>query len=161
MGFLAGEGLGWIQLTHVYGAIVSDQSSERRRQADHGRKTDCWPVAVVLELEEHVRCMSSRRQHPHRNENGEETGKMQDQNAAFNERKTHGQDGVENHREHHDRDGEQSRMPTLKPIVVVVQRNNALDDAAYHESDRGEEDLPPYGAEPAGNVAENLLVLGR
>lgn len=86
---------------------------------------------------------------------------MEDQDASLNEGKTDREESVEKDGEDHNANSKQSGMPCFKTICVVVQSNEALNDAADHESDGCQEHLPAYRAKPACRVTQDLLVLRR
>lgn len=59
--------------THMNGAIVSDQDSNRCQKTDHGREACCWPATIVCELKESNLDGSSWCHDPKRDNDGKES----------------------------------------------------------------------------------------
>jgi len=73
---------------------------------------------------------------------------VQAKQDAFDQWELNGQKSVEEDRVENDRDRDQGAVPSLGNIRLVVERDQALDDAADHEADTGEIYLPSDRGEP-------------
>lgn len=140
--------MGW-GLTHVYRAVVPDQHVQWRHQADDRGETRGGPAAVVDKVEERGPGRRPRSSDPERNDDAEDAAEVQDEHDAFDQRQADGQEGVEQDRRRDDGDGQERGVPGLRDVALVVERDEALDDAAHHETHAGEIYLPADGAEPA------------
>jgi hypothetical protein len=72
---------------------------------------------------------------------------------AFDQRELNGQKSVEEDGVENDCDRDQGTVPSLGNIRLVVERDQALDDAADHEADTGEIYLPSDRGKPSWGFA--------
>ena len=70
--------------------------------------------------------VSTRAKNPERYKDTDETSKMQAEHHTLNERKMLGEEGIENGDKNHNGDREESSVPSLENVVVVVEDDKAL-----------------------------------
>jgi hypothetical protein len=70
--------------------------------------------------------VSPRTKNPERNQNANETSDMQTENHSLHQWKVLGQEGVEKGDKEHNRNGEESSVPSLVDVAVVVENNEPL-----------------------------------
>lgn len=136
-------------LRHVHGRVGAQQGVDGCQQADHERHAVGGPPAQVGDGAKDVRGGEPRGQNPQRNEDGEEADQVQNQHQAFDHGKFFGEEGVENDAESGNRDDQERSVPALKVIVDIVEHDQALDDGADDEAERGQADLPAGDGNPA------------
>jgi len=85
----------------------------------------------------------ARRQHPQRDNYGEEADDIDDQDYTLHHGKFLGQEGVEDDGKDGDRYGQHCPVPALEYIARVVEDNKALDNCAGEEGRDRHAALPP------------------
>jgi hypothetical protein len=70
--------------------------------------------------------VSPRTKNPERHKDANETSNMQTENHTLNKWKMLGQEGVEKGDKEHNRNGEESSVPSLVDVAVVVENNEPL-----------------------------------
>lgn len=136
-------------LTHVHGAVISDQRSNSRRESDQGGNAIAAPATTVVELGEHLFGAATGSQNPEGDDDGKQSADMQNENDHFDEGKLLSQEGVEQDREQGDGNHQQCSVPALEGIVLIVQHDQTLNDGSRKEGDRDDSTLPSHCAEPA------------
>ena len=115
----------------------------------------------VQELLEHVggRSMGSIvNQGP---EDAEESNDVEEENGAFYLGQLTGEKGVEDEGKDHDGEDEESSLPAREVAVGVCENQDALEDGAGKVAGAGQDCLPRNDGLPSGDVAEEVLPLGR
>ena len=101
-------------------------------------------------------CRCTWPRNPQRDYDGEETTEVQEENDAFDERELGGEHRVKGNREDEHRNRQEGPVIGVPGVVLHVQCDESLDDAATHESNAGEVGLPANGAKPAWKKSETL-----
>jgi hypothetical protein len=85
---------------------------------------------------------------------------VEDEQQAFDQRKLLSQSSVEEDGKGSDRDDQEGSMPrslTLQRVLLVVERNQSLDDCSTQESDGANRSLPASETKPADDVRQEAL----
>jgi hypothetical protein len=139
------------ELTHVDRAVITNKHIQRRHHANESRESHRIPPAQILIVQQRCSRGSPRAHHPKGDNNGKDTANVQTKENALDQRELDCQKGVEEDGVEDDCDRDQGAVPSLRNVRLVVERDQALDDAADHEADTGEIDLPSDRGEPAWN----------
>jgi hypothetical protein len=131
------------------GAVISNKHIQRRHHPNKSRESHRIPPAQILIVQQRCSRGSSRAHHPERDDNGKYTAYVEAKEDALDQWEFNGQKSVEEDGVEDDRDRDQGAVPSLGNIRLVVERDQALDDAADHEADTGEIYLPSDRGKPA------------
>ena len=71
----------------MHRAVVTNDDTQRSGQANHGRQSQASPSTVVLKDEQSLMCRCTWSQDPQRDDDGEQTAEVQEEDDAFDERK--------------------------------------------------------------------------
>ena len=82
-------------------------------------------------------------------DDGEEAGKVEDQDDTFDKRQLDRQRCIEDDGECDGGNRQEGSMPVVPHIVGNIEGNQALDNGANHEAHTGQVDLPSNSREPA------------
>lgn len=138
-----------LALTHMRDTIVTIKQPSKENQADHRRQPHITPIAVITELEQDIRGIAVFGRQPEWDYDGEYAAEVQCKQQVLDQRKSAGQRGVHHHGECTSCYGEEGAVPSLKGIIRIVERDEALDHYADHQGRASQVDLPGYYNQPA------------
>lgn len=142
-------------------AIEADRGDDGTEQADHRGGAVGVPASSVGKLGPHGLRIGGGSEGPERDEDGDHSEDVEDQQQPFHQGQLLCQHGVEEDGEGGDRDDEQSSLPCRRHVARVVENDQALDDCAGQEGDGGDGALPASEAQPTHDVRQELLSPGR
>ena len=96
-----------------------------------------------------------------RPEDAEESNNVKEENGALDLGELTGEKGVEDKGKDHDGEDEQSSLPTREVAVRVCENQYSLEDGTRNVASAGQDCLPRNDGLPSGDVAEEVLPLGR
>jgi len=95
---------------------------------------------------------TTRAQNPKRDEDCEKASQVQTEHQALNEGEVLGQEGVEDEDKEHHGNHDQSAVPPLVDVVLIVENDETLNLSCSQERPDCYATLPAECAEPANEV---------
>ena len=134
---------------HVDGRVGADEGVNRSEKPNHKGQAIGLPLSQVEELGEDLLGVAARGQNPQRDQDGEETKQVEDEDHALDHGEPLCQEGVEDDAEGDDGNDEQGAVPVFEDIIGVVEDDQALDHGSHQEGERCQTDLPSQNRHPA------------